>query len=308
MASGRLPNIIVVGVPKAGTGSLFAYLSAHPEICPADEKEVGFLNYYHPDRHSGPVPSLDVYRAHYRDCGDERYALDATPSYCYGGQPIIDAIRDNLDDPRIIIALRDPVARLWSAYTFQRQLGNLLEFSSFDDYLAACEGRLQEGTTLVPGNHMHGLAIGYYADYVPTWLDTFGDNLKVVFTEQLNADAPGVMADMFRWLDLEPSRAEDLDATPRNVTTHPRSARAAGVVYSAKRTLERNITLPASIRGPARRLYQRANRGAPPPSMSERTQRHVEDLYRSSTASTAKMLRAHGYDNLPPWLQSTERP
>src|SRR5680860_1846194 len=69
MASGRLPNLLVAGVPKAGTGSLFAYLSQHPDICRADEKEVGYWNYYNPRRHSGAPPPLDDYRKHFAACG-----------------------------------------------------------------------------------------------------------------------------------------------------------------------------------------------------------------------------------------------
>ncbi len=35
----RLPNLITPGVGKAGTTSLFWYLSQHPEICPSGVKE-----------------------------------------------------------------------------------------------------------------------------------------------------------------------------------------------------------------------------------------------------------------------------
>ncbi len=39
MAKTILPNLIIAGVGKAATTSLFAYLSAHPDICPARVKE-----------------------------------------------------------------------------------------------------------------------------------------------------------------------------------------------------------------------------------------------------------------------------
>ena len=93
--------------------------------------------------------------------------------------PVIEGVRETLGRPSIVLILRNPVDRLWSAYTFQRELGNVTGFSSFEDYLAACRRRRRDGTDLVPGDHLHGLYIGYYADYVPLWLDAFGDDIRV---------------------------------------------------------------------------------------------------------------------------------
>ena len=299
---GRLPNLIVVGVPKAGTGSLFAYLSQHPDICPGDEKEIGYFNHFNPLRHRGPVPPPATYARHFAGWRDERYAFEATPTYSYGGRPVIEAIRDTLDRPRILLILRNPVDRLWSAYTFQRELGNIADFSSFDDYVAACRRRRRDGTDLVPGDHLHGLYIGYYADYVPLWLDGFGDDIRVIFTEQLTRDPVGVMGGVFGWLGIDAGVATTMDLAPRNRTNHPRSVRAARLAYSVKRTTEKYGRIPAGIREPIRRVYQRANSGRAPEGMTPELRRELEELYRESNEETAAALRAHGYSELPPWL------
>src|SRR5919107_198212 len=257
--TGRLPNLLVVGVPKAGTGSLFAYLSQHPDICPADEKEVGYFNHFNPRRHTGPVPPLADYRRHFAHCNGECYAFEATPTYSYGGRPVIDAIRATLDRPRIILTLRNPVDRLWSAYTFQRELGNLTEFASFEEYLAACRRRRRDGTDLVPHDHMHGVYIGYYGDFVPLWLDAFDADIRVIFTEQLTQDPIGVVGGIFGWLGVDRDLATSLDLAPRNRTNHPRSVRAARAAYSVKRFAERHGRLPTSVREPLRKVYQGAN-------------------------------------------------
>jgi sulfotransferase family protein len=304
MAIGRLPNLIVAGVPKSGTGSLFAYLSQHPDICPGDEKEIGYFNFYNPRRHSGPPPPLDVYRQHFAHCGDERYAFEATPTYSYGGQPVIDAIRTTLPSPKIILSLRDPVDRLWSAYTFQRELGNLTRLRSFEEYLEACERRRPDGSDLVPRDHMHGLYIGFYANYVPLWLDAFGPDIKVIFLDQLLRDPTPVMADVFRWLDIDESVASRMDLAPRNRTQHPRSTRVAKLAYTVKRSGDRLRILPAGVREPLRRVYSRVNAGRPPKQMTSDTRRRVEELYRSSNETTALALQAHGYQDLPAWLRT----
>lgn len=306
--TGRLPNLLVVGVPKAGTGSLYAYLSQHPDICPADEKEVGYFNHFNPRRHTGPVPPLEDYLRHFSHWGAERYAFEATPTYSYGGRPVIDAIRSTLDRPRIILTLRNPVDRLWSAYTFQRELGNLTDFESFEDYLAACRRRRRDGTDLVPRDHLHGLYIGYYGDYVPLWLDTFGEDIRVIFTEQLTSDPVGVVGGVFEWLGIDRDVADSLDLAPRNRTNHPRSVKAARVAYSVKRLTERHGRLPTAVREPLRKVYQRANTGQAPKSMRPEVRHEVETLYRESNEQTAAALRDHGYQDLPGWLTAPATP
>jgi len=244
---GRLPNLLVVGVPKAGTGSMYGYLAQHPDICPADEKEVGYFNYFNPRRHSGAIPPLEEYRRHFCGCGGERYAMEATPTYSYGGEPVIEAIRRTLDAPKVILSLRNPVDRLWSAYTFQRELGNLVEFTSFEEYVAACERRRADGSDLVPRDHMHGLYIGRYGNYVPLWLDAFGPDIRVIFADDLSRDPRAVVRDLCGWLDIDQAGVAAMDLAPRNRTQHPRSTRAARLAYRVKRSAERRGKLPAAV-------------------------------------------------------------
>lgn len=304
MPVGRLPNLVVAGVPKAGTGSLFAYLTQHPEICRGDQKEVGFLNHYNPQRHAGDPPPIESYMQHYARCGSERYAIDATPTYSYGGRPVIEAARRLLDEPKIIITLRNPVDRLWSAYTFQRTLGNITGLQTFDAYLSACKQRSRDGSDLVPRDHLHGLYIGYYADYIGDWLEAFGEDVRVVFTEDLSRDPSTVLAGVFRWLEIDAAFVEQMDLSPRNKTKHARSPRVAKAIFSVKRSVDRFGRLPSSVRGPIRRVYERVNGTDLPERLSPEMRREVEGLYQSSNQATAQLLIAHGYRDLPEWLQS----
>jgi hypothetical protein len=43
MSDLKLPNLIIGGVHKAGTTSVFTYLSMHPDVCGSSTKEIGFL-------------------------------------------------------------------------------------------------------------------------------------------------------------------------------------------------------------------------------------------------------------------------
>src|SRR4051794_6897093 len=78
----RLANLVVIGVNKAGTTSLFDYLGRHPDIGLSDVKE---LRYFSPLRYGESLEPLASYAEHFDHCLQERYAVEATPSYFYGG-------------------------------------------------------------------------------------------------------------------------------------------------------------------------------------------------------------------------------
>jgi hypothetical protein len=303
MSSGRVANLVIAGVPKAGTGSLFAYLAQHPDVCGSDEKETGYFNHYNPLRHEGPPPPIEVYARHFAHASTERYALEATPTYSYGGKPVVTAIRTVLGDPRIIIILRDPVDRLWSAYTFQRSLGTLTGIGSFDEYLDVVRERRRDVGELVPRDGLSGLYIGFYAEYLGDWFDEFGGDLRVVFAEDLRNDPGAVVERLCAWLGIDTDVVATLDLSARNVTSHPRSARLAAAANSARRYGRRLPFLPRAVRKALRGGYLRVNAGGTLAERLEPAQRlQVQEIYRESNQRTAQMLAAHGYRDLPPWL------
>lgn len=303
MVEARVADLVIVGVPKAGTGSLFAYLAQHPDICGSDEKETGYFNSYNPDRHAGPPLPIEEYARHFAHARGERWAVEATPTYSYGGKPVISAIRSVLGKPRIILILRDPADRLWSAYTFQRSVGNNADIRTFAEYLDTVEQRLRDDVPLVPGDGMQGLHIGFYADYVGDWLDEFGDDMRVVFTEDMRRDPGAVVEGLFRWLDVDPAAAASLDLGARNVTRHPRSTRLASTARRLKRRGEALNLLPSAAYPRLREAYFRLNSGRLEERFEPDLRRRVEEIYRESNRRTAEILAAHGYEDVPAWLR-----
>ena len=79
----RLPNLVIAGVSRAGTTSLFRYLAQHPDVGTSDVKE---LRYFSAVRHGQPLEPLDMYAAHFKAC-TQAFAVEATPGYFYGGEP-----------------------------------------------------------------------------------------------------------------------------------------------------------------------------------------------------------------------------
>jgi hypothetical protein len=206
-----------------------------------------------------------------------------------------------LGRPRIIISLRDPADRLWSAYTFQRSVGNNVRIGSFEQYVATLEQRYREGIQPVPRDGLHGLRIGFYADYLGDWFDEFGDDVRVVFVEKLRRDPRTEIAVLFDWLGIDTEVATSLDLGPRKVTEHPRSTLLAATARTVKRRSKR--FLPSAAQRGLQRAYLQLNGGG---ELTEQfdpaVRRHVEELYRASNQTTARMLAERGYGDLPEWL------
>jgi hypothetical protein len=293
-----LPNLLVVGVPKAGTSSLFAYLAQHPDVYGSPKKEIGYFTGRREDGRRGP---LEDYERFFEGRAGERYAMEATPSTCYQGPPALRAIHETLDAPRLLLILREPVERLWSAYTFQRSLGHLGDVASFEAYLDACEAARREHPSILEQGYRKGLSIGMYGEYVGAWCDTFGPDLRVLWFDDLRADPAGVLRDVATWLGIDPEVTASFRYEARNPTVHPRSvALAKGA--AAGRGLSKKVLGPG-LRRRIRDTYFRMNAGRLHEGLSEGTRARAVALYADSNRVTAQALRAHGVARLPHWLE-----
>jgi hypothetical protein len=295
----RLPNLLIAGVPKAGTSSLFSYLAQHPQICPASVKEPGYFSTLIPP--DGVLPPIETYRRIFVDCSSEAYVMEATPSYCYGGQRLLQAIEDVLGRPRVLLLLRDPIDRLWSAYTFQRSLGNLPGIATFEDYIGRCEAQRRAGNPFIVRGHLNGLSIGFYGDYLGHWFTRFPD-VKVIFFEELLHSPSTVVEELCRWLSIDSEVARTFDYAAQNVTAHPRSAMMSRLVFGVKVRADGVLRRLPRFRQALRSSYLRLNTAELKETMKPHTRKRLEELYRSSNYAVASILLGEGYDRLPRWL------
>jgi hypothetical protein len=112
---GRLPDAVIAGVPKAGTSALARWLAERDDVYLPADKEVHFFDEH---RREG----LDWYAAQFADAGGARVVLDATPTYVLREDWFAD-LRATLPQARLVVILRHPVDRLWSAYWYLRSMG-----------------------------------------------------------------------------------------------------------------------------------------------------------------------------------------
>jgi hypothetical protein len=299
-----LPNLLIAGVPKAGTGSLFAYLAQHPSVCGSSRKEI---RYFSPDAPDGRSRPLEWYERFFAHRTDETVTLEATPSYCYMGDRVVQAVRDTLPRARIVMILRDPAERLWSAYTFQRSLGHLPpEVDTFEAYLDACEDACRDQARTVDQGAFKGLSIGMYGAFLPAWDRVFGEDLRVVFFDDLAGDPRGLVIDLMDWLGLDIEPVQDLSFETHNPTVHPRSVALARGASRARTWSKRTLRRAPGLRRRLRAVYTRANAGPPPERPREDTHRLLQERYAGSNGDVAALLRRRGATVLPPWLAEAQ--
>jgi hypothetical protein len=114
-----MPDFVIVGAQKAGTTSLYAYLTAQPDVLPAASKEVHFFDTCDWERGAGAYRAYFPTRAWMRVHAwlRRRPSLtgEASPYYLY--HPLAaERLAATVPDAKVLILLRDPVERTLSHY------------------------------------------------------------------------------------------------------------------------------------------------------------------------------------------------
>ena len=119
-----LPDVIIPGVQKCGTSSLFAWMVQHPEVHGSIPKEVHYFDGGRTSARDDWPLGEPWYRAHFptRARVGGGIAIEATPRYMlHPTAP--ERIASALPDVRLIVLLRDPVERAISHYFHEKKRG-----------------------------------------------------------------------------------------------------------------------------------------------------------------------------------------
>ncbi len=232
-----VPNVVLAGVRKCGTTSVFKWLNDHPSVCSSDSKGTEYLM----DQDS-PFRCAET---SYHDRGLEGYG-ELFPQYA--GQPVLlDATTRYFDQatartvlrhlnppPDVIFVLREPAARLFSLFRYlknkQHKLGSHTTFQEFVDCLfQESYDRLlpiDKGQRTV--NHIArlktelaaGLANGRYVDHLHQWRAALGARrMHIYLFEQLRVDAKGFMQQLACDIGIDPDYYEHYSFRACNRTT-----------------------------------------------------------------------------------------
>jgi hypothetical protein len=215
----RLPNLVVPGLPHAGTTWLHRVLSSHPDVFLPRRKEVHYF-----DRNYAKGP--EWYAKYFEGAGDRRVLVDITPTYVF--RPTTpERIASDLPGAKVVIVLRHPVTWLLSTFLkLQREYGTgRTTFARF----VAKPGRIDDYRA-----HWN---LGPYVRALG------GDRVHFVYYEDLAKDPAAYLRGFceFVGIDAEPIVAAEGDRLGRkeNPAVKPRSAAVHRVLHGVIRRARR---------------------------------------------------------------------
>lgn len=205
------PDFLLIGAQRSGTTSLFRALLAHPDVVrPVMHKGINYfdLNYWR-----GP----EWYRGHFpveatttlRRGGRRPLAFEASGYYVYH-PTAISRLAADLPDAKLVVMLRDPVERAYSAWKHESQRG--FDDASFADALAREDQRiageaerLREDPRYFSFAHRHHSYRhrGDYVEQLQRVLQHFPrERLHVVYSESFFANPTSEFRRLARFLGV----------------------------------------------------------------------------------------------------------
>ena len=205
------PDFVIAGAQKAGTSTLFELLSAHPDVHRSTVKEPHFFcvdptsgrllwrGPFDQRIFAGAVTSPRSYNELFADA-EGRLTGDASTGYL--ADPVVpERLAAARPDVKVVVILRDPVLRAFSAWKMWRRAG--FEPLSFADALEAEEERRVAGWS----STYRYLANGDYADHLDRWRSVVGPSkLHLITTDSLQQSQSLTMAGVTAFLGIAPLR------------------------------------------------------------------------------------------------------
>jgi hypothetical protein len=201
-------NMLIVGANKCGTTSLHSILSAHPSIFMSPSKEPHFLSWEcWNEKAPGPgdeyiyknlvCKNLEDYRKEFKSAGLKEVIGESSTDTFYYAEKTIPKIQKLLGDPCILIMLRNPAQRAFSAYKHLWRDGR--EQESFIKGLELEKMRIEQGFEYM-WHYKNG---GFYADKTRLFLRHFS-RVKIVFFEDFIQNTQVVVDETLDFLKLQP--------------------------------------------------------------------------------------------------------
>jgi hypothetical protein len=201
------PDFLIVGAMRAGTTALASALAEHPQVFMATPKEPNFfaapygaLNFVGPGDQAFARQNIrdwDSYVGLFRDadsrvCGEASAAYLALPG-------VASEIRRRRPDAKIVIILRDPVERGFSAWQFLRGRGR----EHLRDFAAGLAAE-KERRSLGYGPIWWYVEASRYQERLEEYLTNFPRRqVHVLTNEELRHDPMGVMSRICTFLDVD---------------------------------------------------------------------------------------------------------
>jgi len=195
------PAFLVMGVAKSGSTALYQYLCMHPLIVPALAKEINYWTDHY-------AAGRDWYRAFFPPVPETAPQISGEASIITFWNPTApERIARDFPDMKLILILREPVARAFSEYNMFERLGR--ERRSWETCveeqladLPSCPVEAGELSAARIGERNY-LLNGAVLPVLEHWLEHHEKSkLLVLQNNELDCDTTGAMNRVFAFLGL----------------------------------------------------------------------------------------------------------
>lgn len=220
------PDFIIIGSGRAGTTSLYSYLIQHPNIITSfshREQKAADLHFFEYMISS----STNWYRSHFPTKISKKLLQLRTKSSVISGEftstymyhPFVPKrIFDLIPNIKLIVILRNPVDKVYSAFSQQFQFKEFT--SSFEDYIESELKRIKitenEPDLKTFNEDFESIAVpnilrhGIYHTYLKKWLELFSKKqIYVVDSKDLHDNTQETLDDIFKFLEIPPVNIPD---------------------------------------------------------------------------------------------------
>jgi len=217
-------DIALLGVPKAGTSTLFDLLNNHRQIVGSSPKETFFFaDKAHPLFNSmgssycvNGEPGLYNF---YEGDIHGKLTLEGSALNVYS-ETARDYFRYS-ENTKLLISLRNPVERIYSLFRYVRDHQcNLDGDVSFTEFAKlALEGKVYQLEDRFRSQSAYyalsnALTQSDYSIWLEKWKFAYDqDRLKIILFEEFNADRQRVMEEVQSWLGIDEVETEELELT-----------------------------------------------------------------------------------------------
>lgn len=205
-------KLFIAGAQKSGTTSLKQYLGEHPAIATHLQKEFAYfydetefaLGEKHAfEKYFGPVSS--------------RQTLIAKNAGLYVKEAAIQRLQAHNPDCQVVLLLRNPADRAYSAYLMEKNYGNYS--GSFEDV-----GQLTDQPVHGDWRYEFFIRMGMYAEYVRMLYRYFPkDHVTCIRFEDFESQPVEICRQLFKKLNVDPAFVPDTQVR-YNVTHKMRSS------------------------------------------------------------------------------------
>lgn len=244
------PNFLIVGGAKCGSTSLYHYLNQHPEVfMPVNKEPNYFVREYQLEMNSlCPSYNIDMQRMVFetveyynlfRDVKINQQAIgEASVTYLFKPEYAIPKIQKELENPKIIIILRNPIKRAFSHYSYACELG--FEHLSFEDAISIEKSRLEDHWS----STFAYISQGMFYNQVEAYLNSF-ENVHILLLDDFLKDRQFEIKKIYKFLEVSDdfinTFGEEFNSSgiPRNKFVHKHLVHNTTLKKHIKRLLNR---------------------------------------------------------------------